>query len=902
MRKSYRDDNGEKIYRYSIRKYHFGAASVAVAALMFFANGVQAQAPAVSPVTASDVVAGPSGNSDGDSQDSDEESPEKKAVVEQPVELKSAGESSAPEAKAEEGSQEESEAEVKSPQPETKIDENAEVPQVAKEKDQEVSAPVADTSAAKSTQSTLEALLANLTLDSMKALRAEVEEGLAKAKAVLENPKATQAQVDEQVKLMEDLTRRVKEALSPQVSTPPVLEKAGLTNTTLAAPEGTVLTPKEAVTKVLEKNPVASTNGEVRIPSTKLSKSEVSDNQNKEKLKTISKDLSAYLTQANEITRPETKKLLEGVEEIVKSIEASVSQPQLTPAEIEELLKKGKQAEKKLALALTREKSGKRDLLNGHIMNKDAYFRAYDDREARRRVYDAQGNSGQENALVGYFTKEEDRKYGYEPGTFLYISHNDDRTGAFSSPDLGRQPVNRLKGKVFAEVTKAADGSGYHWKIIFNEGKEPRQNPIYYFTIPAGQAITNMTLKENENVVKSGGVAQVFNGANDKYQTAVGSPESGVNGTPYYENIANVTHSIIGNRDSIRTLDDFVKNDTGRYFNRNGIPQKDIDVSDKLYEKIKGSTQNIFSLKPKEYNAGSTYTVEFDTKGNTTTPLYYIAGMKSYEAGGGTFQHKSYQQWNRVQERYNIKVDDSKAKTTFLKGTGVGLFDDERGLKSGAITLEDTYNNNKKLNPEKAHIVDYKTYKPTGNFYNDYYANIHNRYSHKNASAPDDVTADSTKGYHLLHIEASIDDQKIEFNLPYRVVTQADVYQPIVSDVLDTKNYSEKLKDASTYIKSYADVSSTIPKFKRPDYRDMTAPNPGRAFYKDLIESFPTTSDQIKDQSVRSTEWVGGSSLSTGSKVIELTLENNKKTLFTVPSDIDVFPGGKISAENVKKT
>ena len=35
-----RDDNGEKLYRYSIRKYHFGAASVAIAALIFFANGV----------------------------------------------------------------------------------------------------------------------------------------------------------------------------------------------------------------------------------------------------------------------------------------------------------------------------------------------------------------------------------------------------------------------------------------------------------------------------------------------------------------------------------------------------------------------------------------------------------------------------------------------------------------------------------------------------------------------------------------------------------------------------------------------------------------------------------------------------------------------------------------------
>ena len=53
MRKSNREVNGEKVFRYSIRKYHFGAASVAVAALMFFANGaVKADTLPVSPVTA----------------------------------------------------------------------------------------------------------------------------------------------------------------------------------------------------------------------------------------------------------------------------------------------------------------------------------------------------------------------------------------------------------------------------------------------------------------------------------------------------------------------------------------------------------------------------------------------------------------------------------------------------------------------------------------------------------------------------------------------------------------------------------------------------------------------------------------------------------------------------------
>ncbi|CKL76123.1 surface anchored protein [Streptococcus pneumoniae] len=53
MKQKHKEDHkGEKVFRYSIRKYHFGAASVAVAALMFFANGtVQAQTPDISPAT-----------------------------------------------------------------------------------------------------------------------------------------------------------------------------------------------------------------------------------------------------------------------------------------------------------------------------------------------------------------------------------------------------------------------------------------------------------------------------------------------------------------------------------------------------------------------------------------------------------------------------------------------------------------------------------------------------------------------------------------------------------------------------------------------------------------------------------------------------------------------------------
>ncbi|MEZ7622280.1 YSIRK-type signal peptide-containing protein, partial [Streptococcus sp. 20925_1_69] len=660
-------DNGEKVFRYSIRKYHFGAASVAVAALMFFANGVQAQAPAVSPVTASDVVAGPSGNSDGDPQDSDEESPEKTAVVEQPVELKSAGESSAPEAKTEEGSREESEAEVKSPQPETKIDDKEETTQVAKEKDQEVSAPVADTSAAKSTQSTLEALLANLTLDSMKALHTEVEEALAKAKAVLENPKATQAQVDEQVKLMEDLTRRVKEALSPQVSTPPVLEKAGLTNTTLTAPEGTVLTPKEAAAKVLEKNPVASTNGEVRTPSTKLSQSEVSDNQNKEKLKTISKDLSAYLIQANEITRPETKKLLEGVEEIVKSIEASVSQPQLTPAEIEELLKKGKQAEKKLALALTREKSGKRDLRNGKLMRHGTDLRATPAALNTKRAYIVQNGDGS----------------GLPAETYLYATRRSTIDKLYT-PDKEVPVEEALKEAKITVKKDPTDENGYIWTVTFNTHNQGHQNALYWFTLPKGHIMDDVlgATRTTKGSSSYGGV-KLNSEWRGKIKAHLSATEADYGNaknhhfTDGFDSVTDVTDNnfIIGTLQRNQTDPEATQSSSSYYylgpaFDKyrrqpiwNTAPSS--DVKNKAKRNLEGLKENTDQLYYLKYDGSGIVTISYKTKTtNKYAPLYYAAGMRSYENSSG----KQYFMARGLQEKPNAPViSDNNVGTVTVK-------------------------------------------------------------------------------------------------------------------------------------------------------------------------------------------------------------------------------------------
>ena len=240
--------NKEKVFRYSIRKYHFGAASVAVAALMFFANGVAAQAPAVSSATASDVVAGSSGNSDGDPGSSDE-GDSNKVSTDQPAELKPADEVKTQEAPAEGSNQGQVGAESNSAQSETNPA-NQEPSQAGEVKEQEQPTSTANTEAAKSSQSNLQALLAKLTLSSMQELHAEVEAGLAAANAVLSDPKATQAQVDEQTRAMEALISRVNQALTPSLETPTILEKAGLastdltstglTSTGLASPDGAV--------------------------------------------------------------------------------------------------------------------------------------------------------------------------------------------------------------------------------------------------------------------------------------------------------------------------------------------------------------------------------------------------------------------------------------------------------------------------------------------------------------------------------------------------------------------------------------------------------------------------------------------------------------------------------------
>ena len=412
---------------------------------------------------------------------------------------------------------------------------------------------------------------------------------------------------------------------------------------------------------------------------------------NKDKLESLSKSLITYLYTAKKIERPETKKLLEGVEEIVRSVENGLVNSQLTASEIEELIKQGKQAEKKLALAVSREHSGKRDSLTGNKMLPDSYFRAPNTREGANTEFG--------NAYVAWMITADDVKrfqsasianpdyygYNYSVGTFLYNSNNAENSPIHNNNMQGPQKITWTKNRVYVQVNRVSGneqtGYEFNWKIQFNNGREPHQKPFYYFTLPDGHNFSSsVVLKENESQLTTGSIEDVLEKSKGRLNGRMGTTE-GVNGGEYYKGTG-----LINGRPyiqaPIRTLEDFVKNSTNYYFNRSGVNGEIIQKSDFLFENIRNSTKNIIAIQPQEAAAGgasNTYSFEFSTHSNSADSPYYVAGVKTYETTRGLTQHRSYSQWGTLKDAYTIKTDsftnaDFKKKT-FLKGTQLGVIE-----------------------------------------------------------------------------------------------------------------------------------------------------------------------------------------------------------------------------------
>ena len=309
------NDNGEKLYRYSIRKYHFGAASVAVAALMFFANGaVKADTLSVSPVTANTekVNAGVKGLTEG--------VPPKENLIEKSKEVES---------------------------------DKTTVAQKTVDKSPLIQAI-----------SELQAAIAKADEESLLSLANQLSQLTDENKRLLDGKDISEEALTSQVIRVQSLTEQVRQLKS---------KTEDKTSNKEDRADSKAQDKKEL--KVSDKA-VTPTNQAEEIKAVQKDENKGEGAANKDKLESLSKSLITYLDTAKKIEHPETKKLLEGVEEIVRSVENGLVNPKLTTSEIEELMKRGKQAEKKLVLAVTREHSGKRDSRNGQSMESGTSNRA----------------------------------------------------------------------------------------------------------------------------------------------------------------------------------------------------------------------------------------------------------------------------------------------------------------------------------------------------------------------------------------------------------------------------------------------------------------------------------------------------------------------------------------------
>ena len=309
------NDNGEKLYRYSIRKYHFGAASVAVAALMFFANGaVKADTLPVSPVTANTekVNAGVTGLTEG--------VPPKEHSIEKSKEVE--GDKTT------------------------------------------VAQKTVDKSPLVQAISELQAAIAKVDEESLLSLSNQLSQLTDENKRLLDGEDISEEALTRQVIRVQSLTEQVRQLKSKTED-----------KTSNKEDRADSKAQKTKELKVSDKA-VIPTNQTEEIKAVQKDDNKEEGAANKDKLESLSKSLITYLDAAKKIERPETKKLLEGVEEIVRSVENGLVNSQLTASEIEELMKQGKQAEKKLALAVARENSGKRDSRNGQRIGQGTGERA----------------------------------------------------------------------------------------------------------------------------------------------------------------------------------------------------------------------------------------------------------------------------------------------------------------------------------------------------------------------------------------------------------------------------------------------------------------------------------------------------------------------------------------------
>lgn len=681
----------EKITKYSIRKFHFGAASVAIASLLFFGNGsVQAADNVVSSATGnpnthqSEHTTSSGGKASGDSgsagtsdapasQPTAPVTPNSATTVETKPEAPKADAPSTPAPAAGEGSSATSTAEGKAVSSDNQSDSAAaNEADNADEKDAEQKVAVKDLQTA---LTDLEDKLSNLEeskKESYKTLVTETDEmvkdhKVTKDKAVkqLERVNAAISEIEKAIKEVEDAKKAAEQKKAEEAKKAQEANQTG-TDRSVTAESSNRGKP------TLAKRALGRRGRPKLAESENTTSNEEAGTLNKE---TAPKQLPTYKNGADNY------KLAEEMREIVKFLKdngADAAKVAAIKANYDNLNEKLGLTDENAVLSdadfatalsnLTEARNFKEGFLRKNEKNEQPNVLG-----TERSVGDESSRTERAAGQPRYIKRDSSRdskdhynvakEYYYEDGTkgsspydkYTYLFHT--FTESLVANNANHSPVRDIKRLVYAEVNEIE--GGYSWNITFNAAHEDQQDGYAFFSIPKGQRVENSSI----NIVKTaqnGNEAEVA-GSGDLLNRLKGiHPNSTLTGKE-------IGIRRNGGREE-ESLEGLARSSAyaGYYTRRLEGAHGENEKSDNMFNKIADNTQSVYRF---QLHGRDTYTISFKTINTNNTKmdkLYYTAGYRVQQWGRRILA----QQWHG---RHDYDQDDTDRFPLHVVGNGTFL-------------------------------------------------------------------------------------------------------------------------------------------------------------------------------------------------------------------------------------
>ena len=599
-----RDDNGEKLYRYSIRKYHFGAASVAIAALIFFANGVAKADMAVSPATANTEKVGVAVTgltegvppTEGHSEKSQEVGSEKEAITKKSVDKSALNQALS-----------DLQAEI------AKID-NGKLSSLASQISQltdESKRLLGDENTSEEAVATLVGRVQAMT-EQVRQLQSkengkEVEDNSLNSKqdsiSDKDNEKNTPAVKD---KIVEDKRTAVLNKKSTELS-------AGTESKTITVSEESYIVKEGKVKKEL---PTYTNEGDGVY---KL----------KDELEFIYKTLEKAGADQSKIQA--TKEAYDKFNEVFSRGE-TISQEDFEAAVLN--LKKSRD----IIESVLKDKSSQAsvdEMINSQPRSSDEELPSRNRGRTRTTRTVREGNVNYTNSIESFF---EDGKKGDSPyDKYTYIFYSRRQVNAIDNAD---RRVDEARNQIYADVTPT--DSGFKWDIYINRSKYDLSDSVAWFTIPNGQNLKRGSVDISWKSATGGYATSPNDGTIAGALRAAGF-KNVTEGTPQNSGVDKSGNSTVNKK--------YYSQDLRSLSHRGGITGQDpykkhletpeeTRLAEEKFGIIEKSRGKLFYFEPNQDL--KTYHLSFETTGNNNiNTLAYAVGMKGERTDDDRPSYKS---------------------------------------------------------------------------------------------------------------------------------------------------------------------------------------------------------------------------------------------------------------------